>query len=162
MANGVFPSGVDNQPYDCKEAHAILDELILCGNRVAGARKRELSRIETLFQKFTKQVEQQGLRHLNLSWSAIPQPAPTTNPIPLEKSHMTDPDMAAGSNVESSILPDDLMTSAHTGYSDNFGISSQEFLSIVDQLTNSVPQGLSDMGPEWLTGDALSFTEPFT
>jgi hypothetical protein len=162
MANGVSPSGVDNQPYDCKEAHAILDELILYGNRVAGARKRELSRIETLFQEFTRQLEQQGLRHLNLSSPVISQPAPSTNPIQLEESDLADPGMTAVSNLEGPLLSDDSRSSAYTGDSDNFGISSYEFLSIVDQLTNPVPHGLFDMRPEWLSGDALSFTEPFT
>ncbi|KAJ6002597.1 hypothetical protein N7451_005144, partial [Penicillium sp. IBT 35674x] len=66
MANALFPSSMHDRSYS-KQAHGILDELIICGNRVARARKQELSRIEGLLQEFARRVEQAGLRLLTLS-----------------------------------------------------------------------------------------------
>ncbi|QKX53234.1 uncharacterized protein TRUGW13939_00310 [Talaromyces rugulosus] len=66
MANALFPSSTDDRSYS-QAAHSILDEMVLCGNRVAEARKGELTRIEGLFQDLAKRVEQEGLRILTLS-----------------------------------------------------------------------------------------------
>jgi hypothetical protein len=165
MANGIFPSSADNRPYDCQQAHAILDELMLYGNRVAEARKRELSRIEGLFQEFARQVEQQGLRHLKLSYPVLSEPVlpnifNESNP---PEPPITDPGMVLGSSShENSLLSDDLSTPANIGYSESFGISSYEFLSIVDQLTNPVPHGLFDTRSEWLSGEDLLVARPST
>ncbi len=58
-----------------RDAHTILDELVLSGNRVAAARKRELIGIEALFDEFARRVQREGLRLLTLSSSGSDQAA---------------------------------------------------------------------------------------
>lgn len=56
-----------------RDAHTILDELVLSGNRVAAAHKRELTGIEALFDEFARRVQREGLRLLTLSSSGSDQ-----------------------------------------------------------------------------------------
>ncbi|KAL4883600.1 fungal-specific transcription factor domain-containing protein [Aspergillus karnatakaensis] len=197
MAHALFPSP-DNttRAIYSQKAHSILSELILCGNRVAEARQRELTRIEGLFQQFSRQVEQRGLRHLTLSETANPIYTVPNNPnyngninnnsnisniAPLPQGldggspavagsqmqsdadnghgHGLLPEPPASSttssgpeNINQSISADSPPAGNVVGF-DSFGISSYEFLSIVDQITNpALAYGELDIRPEWLAG----------
>ncbi|KAL4942658.1 hypothetical protein BDV06DRAFT_235261 [Aspergillus oleicola] len=188
MANALFPSSPDNRVLYSQRAHAILNELILYGNRVAEARQRELSRIESLFRQFSRQVKQQGLRHLTLSESAnpiytvpnnpnynsntntnntsMPQAPPNLEGEASISEHpqsvptiLPEPPVSTSSGQENSHLNQPLSASAdspsagNTVGFDSFGISSYEFLSIVDQISNPVlSYGELDIRPEWLAG----------
>lgn len=165
MANTLFPSSTsDHLP--SQTAHAILDEMILCGNRVAEARKAELTRIEGLFLELSKRVEQEGLRVLTLSGREAVEAvsAPHPNPQPDEESERSG---------EASLAEAGLVSTSGVGVGgarglsaegseqggfdslDLIGISSYEFLSIVDQIDNPVPYGVFDGGSEWLAGEEV-------
>ncbi|KAJ5585102.1 fungal-specific transcription factor domain-containing protein [Penicillium hispanicum] len=158
MADALFPSSIDDHSYS-QAAHSILDEMIICGNRVAGARKGELGRIEGLFQELSRRVEQEGLRTLTLSDPgltdttniSIPEAQPGVIP-------MMEPDLGLGSSAQEerqfSIGP-----SGPTiiGSLDSIGISSNEFLSIVDQINNpGIPYGVLDVRPDWLSEEDIA------
>jgi hypothetical protein len=183
MANALFPPPPEIRLLYSQKAHAILDELILYGNRVAEARQRELSRIESLFLQFSNQVEEQGLRPLTLSESVALNSYNNNNnpqlqrnlqgnePIIPEGRPQTDPERETGllleapAPVPSASQPNNSHNNLPLGAespsagnpvglgSDSFGISSYEFLSIVDQITNPVlAYGELDIRPEWLAG----------
>lgn len=138
--------------------------MILCGNRVAEARKAELSRIEGLFFELSKRVEQEGLRVLTLSGREVAEGAAAAQPHP----HSDEDRERAGEAclTEAGLVP----TSDARGLSaeregegeeqggfdslDLIGISSYEFLSIVEQIDNpGAPYGVFDGGTEWLAGE---------
>ena len=158
-ANALFPSSSDDRSYH-QDAHAILDELILSGNRVADARKQELSRIEDLFQQFSKRVEHEGLQLLTLSDPRLSDAAaenvqdgvhsaevPAEESEPVLQSSFPDNQLAS---VDASAL-------AHADFLDSIGISSYEFLSIVDQINHpDIPYGDLDVRPDWLVGAGMS------
>ncbi|KAJ5231508.1 uncharacterized protein N7469_006096 [Penicillium citrinum] len=66
IANSLFPSATDEHDYH-QEAHSILDEMIFKGNKLAAARKEELSHLEGLFSELTARVERYGLQTLTLT-----------------------------------------------------------------------------------------------
>lgn len=165
MANALFPSSTSTPDHSSSQtAHAILDEMILCGNRVAEARKAELSRIEGLFFQLAKRVEREGLRILTLSGRDAVEAASASQPHPHPQPG-EDQERAGEASVEDGLVS----TSAGEGPAglsaegseqgafdslDLIGISSYEFLSIVDQIDNpGVPYGVFDGGSEWLAGE---------
>lgn len=160
MANTLFPSSTDDQSYS-QAAHSILNEMILCGNRVAEVRKDELVRIESLFSELAKRVEQEGLRTLTLSGREV---ADTTALVP--RSYSDEGETSLTEPAEAIVR--DVNTNAQRGLSaepsdqgigdslDLVGISSCEFLSIVDQIDNpGIPYGIFEAGSEWLAGENL-------
>lgn len=161
MANALFPSPTDGQS-NSEIAHSILDEMILSGNRVAEARKAELSRIENLFGELTKRVEREGLRILRLSGREIMEPAPVANPDGDQPGavSVTEPGIGQTPARDSSPLSAGPSVSANIDSLGIIGISSSEFLSIVDQINNpATSYGIMDAGPDWLPGDDI--TGPF-
>lgn len=162
MAHTLFPPSTDGQSHS-QTAHAILDEMILCGNRVAEARKAELTRIEDLFGELTKRVQQEGLRTLTLSGREV------ADVVPAAQAHL-DENRSGGASVTGSelgvqsLVRDARALSADAEVQgqgqvdslDIIGISSYEFLSIVDQIDNpGAPYGVFDGGTEWLAGEDL-------
>ncbi|KAL3485509.1 hypothetical protein BJX62DRAFT_242865 [Aspergillus germanicus] len=185
MANALFPPSPETRLLYSQKAHAILNELILYGNRVAEARQRELSRIESLFLQFSNQVEEQGLRPLTLHESVALNSSNnntttnTNNPqlhsnlqgaeTTITGRPQTDPEREIGLLLETPASSASQPSNSHNNLpleadspsagnpvgldSDSFGISSYEFLSIVDQITNPVlAYGELDTRPEWLAG----------
>ncbi|KAJ5167824.1 fungal-specific transcription factor domain-containing protein [Penicillium canariense] len=156
MANALFPPETDVRPYS-QAAHSILDEMILCGNRVAEARKRELIRIEGLFQELARRVEQEGLRILTLADQGLSEIVPLNIPdepqsreVAMTESAMVLPSSARDNRPSSA----DTSAPANIEFLDSIGISSNEFLTIVDQINNpGMPYGALDVRPDWLTGD---------
>ncbi|KAB8263078.1 hypothetical protein BDV32DRAFT_136151 [Aspergillus pseudonomiae] len=136
MANAVFPRALDGQAY-LEEAHRILDEMISNGNKVAEVRKAELVHLEMLFEELATRVKAQGLQPLTLGVEEDGDGETVTDigvwdlPIPGDSltSHPADMQM---SSVE--LL-------------NNIGISSSDFLYIVDQIGNpDVSYSILDLG----------------
>lgn len=173
MANTLFPSSTSDSS-SSQTAHGILDEMILCGNRVAEARKAELSRIEGLFFELSKRVKQEGLRVLTLSGGEVVEAVPAHNPNPSPDEDQERPRAGEESSslAEAGLVPTSAVGGANArglsaegfeqgGFDslDLIGISSYEFLSIVNQIDNpGVPYGVFDGPPEWLAGDDVPET----
>lgn len=154
MASTLFPTATMDRSYS-QAAHSIFDEMILCGNRVAEARKSELGRIEGLFRELSKRSEQEGLQTLTLSdreTSALPGSNDHGPEYPTDASLLESGSVQAEDN-----LPVDPSSSENIDSLDLVGISSAEFLSIVDQINNpGFVQGALDAGPEWFVGNDMT------
>ncbi|RJE19496.1 hypothetical protein PHISCL_08158 [Aspergillus sclerotialis] len=159
MANALFPSTSDDRSYR-KDVHAILDELILCGNRIADARKQELSRIEDLFQEFIRRVDQEGLRLLTLSDSIIPDNTAVNSQNGAQSGEASVTELGTvlqSSYREQQPVSVDASALAHADFLDSIGISSYEFLSIVDQINNpDIPYGDLGVSPDGLAGGSMT------
>ncbi len=152
MANSLFSPSSQDRTYS-KAAHSIFDELISHGNRVAEARKANLTLIENLFQQFTNRVHREGLQVLTLTnrgdadtgWvhndhRDHPGAASSTTEHETESQSSTN-DMAQFSTEP--LLPAEAL--------DHIGISSYEFLTIVNQIDNPVAtSSILDAGREWV------------
>lgn len=141
MANAVFPQVVDGQLHQ-QETHSILDEMICNGNRVAAVRKAELVYLESLFQELATRVESRGLQPLTLSTPNGIEMEPGQTREERQEGLVADPEIMAlpvGDYSQSPRLTDLQVPSSDI--LDNIGISSAEFLSIVDQIGN--PDGSS-------------------
>lgn len=161
MAHTLFPPSTDAHSYS-QTAHAILDEMILCGNRVAEARKAELRRIEDLFGELTKRVQQEGLRTLTLSGREVAEVVPAAAQTQPDEDHsgrasVTESELGVHSLVrDARALSAEAQEQGQVDSLDIIGISSYEFLSIVDQIDNpGAPYGVFDGGAEWLAGEDL-------
>ena len=145
MANALFPGVLDYE--ECHQlTHQILGYLISRGNRVARARKSELLHLESLFQNLVDQVQQQGHQTLDLSCfgGTVPEasrrgdeeqdgmPGVYHGPHPLENE--ADPAQSLGA-----MNPP---MASEMGFLDDLGISSEAFLSIVQQMGD--PETLPD------------------
>ncbi|RGP76573.1 hypothetical protein FLONG3_5235 [Fusarium longipes] len=105
MATALFPGVADDQN-SRHLVHQLLDNMIARGNRLANVRKRELVYLEAQCQELVAQVQQQGLQTLSLA--------------------VTD-EMEMQCGAESGGMSD-------LEFLDNIGISSEEFMSIVQQI----------------------------
>lgn len=157
MANTLFPPDTESQSYG-QLAHSILDEMIQSGNRVADARKRELTRIEGLFQELTRRVEQEGLRILTLADQGLTDIATLNLPDESQSGgvvSVAEPAMAFQSSARDYRPPSAASTvPPNIDFLDSIGISSNEFLSIVDQINYpGIPYGTLDVRPDWLSGE---------
>lgn len=156
MANTLFPPGTGSRSYG-QIAHSILDEMILSGNRVAEARKRELIRIEGLFQELARRVEQEGLRILTLADQGLTDIAPLSIPNEPQSGvvSVAEPAIAFQSSARDNRPSSAGSTApANIEFLDSIGISSNEFLSIVDQINHpGMPYGTLDVRPDWLSGE---------
>lgn len=158
MAHTLFPPDAEDQKYS-QVGHSILDEFISSGNRVAEIRKAELNRLEGLFQELAARVEQEGLQTLTLAGPAEAEMGLVNGrfedrqgQLSAEEPEMTSRSPSAAGNVRS--LPSaELQMPSNVDSLDNIGISSYEFLSIVDQIGNpDLSHGLLDSESEWLEG----------
>ncbi|BCS23913.1 Zn(II)2Cys6 transcription factor [Aspergillus puulaauensis] len=166
-----FPSSADTDRAYSRAAHEILDELVLSGNRVAGARKRELTRIEGLFQEFARRVEQEGLRLLTLSDQGLPDATQLNVDIntnaPAEMGLVSAAALqtpSSSSNAASTLFHghghanpssvepvDSAPAPASVEFLESIGISSYEFLSIVEQIDHpGISVGELDVRPDLL------------
>ncbi|KAJ5814186.1 uncharacterized protein N7503_000936 [Penicillium pulvis] len=165
MANALFPSSMHGRSYS-KQAHDILDELINCGNRVAHARKQELSRIEGLLQEFARRVEQAGLRVLTLSDPTVSDITPLIIPQGIQLGG------APGANTgivfqpsprDNQSGPAHPSATANVDFLESIGISSYEFLSVLDQINHpEIYSGEFGMEPDWLGGEDVTVTDSFS
>ncbi|KAM0417420.1 hypothetical protein ACHAPT_012569 [Fusarium lateritium] len=136
MATALFPGVADDQ--GCRQlGHQILDNMISRGNRVAAVRKQELVYLEVQCQELVAQVQQQGLQTLSL---AIPdETASELARKADEEQHRllsaeTDPALSMGPDSINSLHCVHPHLTSNMEFLDNIGISSEDFLSIVQQI----------------------------
>ncbi|KAF7595575.1 hypothetical protein BBP40_005610 [Aspergillus hancockii] len=147
MANALFPHAAEGQTYS-EEAHSILDEMIYKGNRLAAVRKAELTHLEILFRELAARIERRGLKTLTLS-SPIQDnpencPSEVSSPVDPEIDHVS---TARDSSTSSALV--DLQTANHLEFLDNIGISSYEFLTIVNQMGSAENYSVLDPADTW-------------
>lgn len=139
MANSLFPNALDGENYS-QEAHSILDEMTYKGNRLAAARKTELTHLEMLFQELALRIERRGLRTLSLSSpEQNREGAETEDPGEQQEDEMPiDPDTMSLSIPGDASCSSSALGQIPSGleFLDHIGISSYEFMSIVDQIGN--------------------------
>ncbi|KAI1088767.1 hypothetical protein F5B19DRAFT_470128 [Rostrohypoxylon terebratum] len=145
MANALFPDVVDYQK--CHQlTHQILDNLISRGNRVARVRKLELCYLENLYREF--QTRQQGHRMLHLL-----NPEGPTEVVRKESHSSNRRDLTMDSDTGTFITAADPRHPLHSPqphstsnmeFLDDIGISSEEFLSIVQEIgdSESLPENM--------------------
>lgn len=145
MARALFPGVLDYS--ECRQsAHQILGYLIGRGNRVARARKSELLHLESLFEKLVAQVQQQGHQTLHLSSF----PGTDADFARRGEEGQDGPPGVYHDPQAMDIGPDPNLTyprmTGEIGLFDELGISSEAFLSIVQQMGD----------PETLPHDTLT------
>lgn len=169
MANALFPHLAEEQD-STEAAYTILDEMIAKGNRVAEVRKRELLNLKQLFGELAIRVQERGLRTLTLPDFNVVSAPPDSNPhnhpqaqahvgnlqfpvTPSTNSEMTGPPVSG--HGQASIVPD-AQIPCNVEFLDNIGISSYEFLSIIDQMGNpDLSCGILDSGSGIGEGDTV-------
>lgn len=146
MANTLFPQACDSETHS-QVAHAILDEMIYKGNRLAEARKAELNHLEMLFGELAARIERRGLQTLTLfspdqyeGDADEPTASVNTGYAPDQGSIV--PQVSGDVSCAQPVLP---QTPRDMGFLDNIGISSYDFLSIVNQMGN--PENYSALDP---------------
>ncbi|KAI9034871.1 Zn(II)2Cys6 transcription factor [Aspergillus affinis] len=145
MATTLFPHATEGQSYTA-EAHAILDEMIYKGNRLAVTRKTELTHLEGLFCELGARIERRGLQTLTLL--SPDQDVGDLTHEPEEDTTLTGPatmtpSMIGDPGCSPSALPP---ITSNLEFLENIGISSDEFLSIVNQIGNPVSHSILDPG----------------
>ncbi|CAK7221442.1 hypothetical protein SBRCBS47491_004527 [Sporothrix bragantina] len=152
MAHALFPDVVN---YDsCRDmAHQILDDLVYRGNRVASARRSELRHLEGLCNELISRGQQHGLQTLQLVELEPPskislvgeQPSADSDSNPLANGG--DPSQTMPAMHAMDVMHHHQPTS-DMEFLDSIGISSEEFLSIVQQIGNSetFPENMLTLG----------------
>lgn len=141
MANALFPDVADFG--SCNEmAHQILNDLVYRGNRVARARRSELRHLEDLCSELISRGQQKGLQPLHLLG-----PDPQGLNLGRDASSEHEGLHSAGNNAHPRTKCVDTNQSIQIGFHahptsdteflDSIGISSEEFLSIVQQMGDS-------------------------
>ncbi|KAF5657455.1 hypothetical protein FHETE_10425 [Fusarium heterosporum] len=133
MATALFPGVADDQ--GCRQlVHQLLDNMIVRGNRLAKVRKQELVYLEAQCQELVAQVQSQGLQTLSLA---------VTDEAASELARKADEEQqqrllaAESMSMESEAVPMYCVQNPMTSdmeFLDNIGISSEDFLSIVQQI----------------------------
>lgn len=134
MANAVFPGVVDYEICHGM-SHQILDDLVARGNRVALARRSELSHLEDLCHELISRGNQQGLATLQLlgpepQMIDIGRKSGGNNDV-MDESHPLTSDMDMSQTMH--LLPH-THPMRDSEFLENIGISSEDFLSIVEGM----------------------------
>ncbi|KAH7265836.1 hypothetical protein B0J15DRAFT_391715 [Fusarium solani] len=139
MATALFPGVADDQ--GCRQlGHQILDNMISRGNRVAAVRKQELVYLEVQCQELIAQVQQQGLQTLSLA-----APDETASELARKADEEQQQRLLSAETDASAALsmaPDSINPmhcvhphlTSNMEFLDNIGISSEDFLTIVQQI----------------------------
>lgn len=141
-----------------QEAHFILDDMISKGNRVASLRKEELARLEALLDEVSTRVRASGLQRLALADEQVPAAIlpptessraqrPAEN-IVVEPTAISDliPLRDTFSEADHALMesqPHNHPTSIDNDILQIIGISSGDFMSIVDQI--DIPYHADDL-----------------
>ncbi|KAL7945565.1 fungal-specific transcription factor domain-containing protein [Trichoderma barbatum] len=138
MADALFPDVEDYQK-GRQLAHQILDSFVSRGSRVARARRTELSHTETLCQELVAEVEQQGHQALHLLYSdgMAADLARKTNEEQERLLAVTGGEPNAALEMTGDLGNHLPTLNGNLGYLDDIGISSEDFLSIVQQMGNA-------------------------
>lgn len=154
IARAIFPDIGEEQNDGTNKAHSLFNEMIQNGNRVAEIRKAEYDFLELALQEFTTRVKAQELQpfswmsaitnsHIeattigNIEQMQSARPGhmiSTSTPFVEMVGPVNDPTATSLSNSQSFTVPD---------FFDNIGISSNAFLSIVDQIGETTFQPAS-------------------
>ncbi|KAM0469901.1 hypothetical protein ACHAP7_009744 [Fusarium lateritium] len=124
MATALFPGVADDEGCQLL-VHQLLDTMIARGNRLATVRKQELVYLEAQCQELVVQVQQQGLQTLSLA---------VTDEDEEQQQRLL---AAASIPMEAAALPMYCVQNPITSdmeFLDNIGISSEDFMSIVNQI----------------------------
>ncbi|KAE8346229.1 hypothetical protein BDV24DRAFT_176278 [Aspergillus arachidicola] len=150
MASTLFPHAAEGQTYS-QEVHAILDEMIYKGNKLAAVRKGELAHLELLFKELVTRIERRGLQTLTLSSSPeTEQHGPCDGEYQVGASTVQSEPIDLSLVGDTSTSPDVLHhTASDIEFLDNIGISSYEFFTIVNQIGNSDNYSLLDPAQAW-------------
>lgn len=150
IAHAVFQFDNEEQ-HHTETAHRIFEQLVSGGNRVAEVQIAELTHMQFLFQEFSKRIEQQGAQSLTLS--NAPEKSVSSgmdiveeqgNPAALEWSTASEEDSESFSLTQDPLAQGPYCLEA-------IGISSNEFLAIVDQISaHDIAHVILDPQPEWL------------
>ncbi|KAI3558051.1 hypothetical protein CABS03_00127 [Colletotrichum abscissum] len=149
MAKALFPAVIgDDGLSQMEQTHNILDDMISKGNLVAEVRKAELVHLETLFREFTRRVRDQDFEDRIPSGSIEAVIDPITT-----QTFVSEPDLVSTTTVSesqplASVFSD---TPDNTEFLETIGISSDDFLSIVEQMgnENDLPFSMLDLGQFW-------------
>lgn len=179
IAHTLFQFDDASAKHHTDTAHQILDQLISCGNRIAEVRKTELLHMQSLFHEFSIRVKQQGMQSLKLANTPENQASCGMNPGLVADgpghahAHEQGPTQGPGQidisrsssaklewptiseedaeSMEIAQDPDPLIQS--TDCLEAIGISSNEFLAIVDQIsTQDLGYKMWEPQPEWMAG----------
>lgn len=158
MASALFPEAVDGRAA-AQEARSILDQMISNGNKVAKVRKEELLHLEGLFHEVAARAESNGLQPLSLA-TALQNEEIQHDRDGIRASTDAQQYNWRASQFSDAIIPDAdgntvydpamyhgdaLMPSAEL--LNDIGISSTEFLAIIDQIGNpDTGYSLLDLG----------------
>lgn len=149
----------NTEQHHTETAHRIFEHLVSGGNRVAEVRKTELIHIQFLFQEFSNRIEPQGVQSLDLFGRIEDQASPGRGFDCEEQSEFLGESSMAlewpttpEENMGSASLTRELLAPGQYSL-EAIGISSNEFLNIVDQIsTQDLTHGMWGPQPEWLVG----------
>ncbi|CAI7582224.1 unnamed protein product [Penicillium bialowiezense] len=155
MAATLFPHSTAGYEYS-EQAHSVFDEMIFKGNKLATARKTELSHLEELFRDLGMRIESHGLQTLTLTTPEHVQSSEDMiNTLPVHAEPPSEGFKNHGSDTRASEDPGYLPSSPHMPNNaellDGMGISSYEFLSIIEQI-GGAESSILDPGPSWEHG----------
>ncbi|OAQ58895.1 C6 transcription factor [Pochonia chlamydosporia 170] len=141
IANALFPDVVDFN--SCHEMpHHILNDLVYRRNRVAQARRSELCHLEDLCSESISRGQRKGLQTLHLS-GPNPQGLNLDTKLSRDQEGLLSADNEAHPPTRCVATNQSMHTGSHAQptsdmeFLDNIGISSDEFLSIVQQMGDS-------------------------
>jgi hypothetical protein len=123
MATALFPGVADDQN-SRHIVHQLLDNMIARGNRLARVRKQELVYLEAQCQELVAQVQQQGLQTLSLA---------VTDETASELARKADEERLLAAEMEMQ-CGGAAGSASDLEFLDNIGISSEEFMAIVQQI----------------------------
>ncbi|KAL3463538.1 fungal-specific transcription factor domain-containing protein [Aspergillus heterothallicus] len=160
MANTLFPHAVEGQGPDfSKDAHSILDEMISKGNKLAAARKTELTHLEYLFHELAARIERYGLQTLELTTPEHARGEVGLSPVPPDTGHLHE-GLGGGSLHTHGMHEDGMPMPSPMGLPhlvdsaellSEIGISSYEFSSIIEQI-GGTERSVLDPRPLWTDG----------
>lgn len=151
MTSTLFPHATEGQWYS-EQAHSVFDEMIFKGNKLAAARKTELSHLEGLFHELSIRIERYGLQTLALTTPQNTDDGSDMSNTPTQQLQEPAVDLHAHAHahvppnlhpdpaaMHGPVLPDPAPSpSMHLANGvellDEIGISSYEFLSIIEQI----------------------------
>lgn len=172
IAHALFRFDASEQ-HHTDTAHQIFNQLVSCGNRIAKVRRVELVHMQSLFHKFSIRVKQQGMQSLTLGNTPEHQANSSVGPVLVPDGHrhghgpgneQMEVSSANSAKLEWPTIseedaeslemvqdPDPLVQ--NTDCLEAIGISSNEFLAIVDQIsTQDLGYKMWEPQPEWLAG----------
>lgn len=165
IAYALFHSEPAENPHT-RTAQKIFQQLVSGGNKVAEARRADLMHIQYLLQEFSNRTEKQGMKSLRSLDGPFEHASPNidddrqgTSLSRMDSTALNWPLGPADDSSTFELTQEPLLQGIDC--LEAIGISSNEFLSIVDQIgAQDVPHDIWDPPPTWMTrGPALGEEE---